>query len=96
MQNQVETEVEVGILIMRHLMHRLHNADIVLYLDNNDGVYVAKNRWGETGAVSVRELINILTRILVEHIFDGRMKLFQEMMRVRLKGAIHKIVKDGA
>ena len=74
----------------------LHKATIVLYVDREDGVTIRKNRYGPTGKVSTKDLINILTRILVEHIFGGRMKLFQESMRLRLKGAINKIVKDGA
>ena len=74
----------------------LYNANLVLYVDRKDGVTIHKNRWGPHGKVSTKELVNILTRILVEHIFGGRMKLFQEGMRWRLKGAINKIVKDGA
>jgi len=79
------------------LTERMHRANFVIFVDRRDGVHVAKNRSsGKTGNVSTKELINILTRILVEHIFDGRMKVFQEGMRWRLKGAINKIVKDGA
>lgn len=74
----------------------LHRANLVLYVDYRDGVTIHKNRWGPTGKVSTKELISLLTRILVEHVFGGRMKVFQEGMRWRLKGAINKIVKDGA
>ncbi len=77
-------------------MERLHRANFVIYVDPKNGVHVAKNRYGPHGKVSTKDLINIVTRILVEHIFDGRMKLFQEGMSWRLKGAINKIVKDGA
>jgi hypothetical protein len=77
-------------------LQRHHHANIVLYLDSATGVFVGKNRWGPNGKVSTKELINILVRILVEHVFDGRMTLFQGMMERRLKGAIKKIVKDGA
>ena len=77
-------------------LQRVHSANIVIYLDHKEGVYVAKNRWGPSGEVSTKELINTLVRILVEHIFDGRMTLFQGMMERRLKGAIKKIVKEGA
>jgi hypothetical protein len=79
------------------LTERMHNANFVIFVDHRNGVHVAKNRHsGKTGKVSTKELINILTRILVEHIFDGRMIIFQEAMKWRLKAAIKKIVKDGA
>lgn len=78
------------------LKERMHSADFVILVDHRDGVHVAKNRYGAHGKVSTKELINILTRILVEHVFDGRMKVFQEGMRWRLKAVINKIVKDGA
>lgn len=78
------------------LTERMFRANFVIFVDPRDGVHVAKNRYGPHGKVSTKDLINVLTRILVEHIFDGRMKLFQEGMRWRLKGVINKIVKDGA
>jgi len=74
----------------------LHRANLVLYVDYRDGVTIHKNRWGPHGKVSTKELIEILTRVLVEQVFDGRMKLFQGAMQSRLKGAIKKIVKEGA
>jgi hypothetical protein len=78
------------------ITERMHKADLAIFVDHKDGVRVVKNRHGPHGKVSTKELINILTRILVEHVFDGRMKVFQEGMKWRLKGAINKIVKDGA
>jgi len=75
---------------------RMHSANMVIFVDRKDGVHVAKNRYGPHGKVPTKDLINLLTRILVEHVFDGRMRVFQEGMRIRLKGAIKKIVKDGA
>ena len=78
------------------LTERMHDANFVIFVDHRKGVHVAKNRFGPNGEVSTKELIEILTRILVEHVFTGRMKVFQEGMRWRLKGAIKKIVKDGA
>ena len=77
------------------LTERMHKADFVIFVDHRKGVHVAKNRYGPNGEVSTKDLIEVLTRILVEHVFDGRMKVFQEGMRWRLKGAIKKIVKDG-
>ena len=78
------------------LTDRMHRANFVIFVDHRDGVHVAKNRYGPHGKVSTKELVNLLTRILVEHVFDGRMKVFQEGMRWRLKAVINKIVKDGA
>ena len=73
----------------------LFNANLALYVDHKDGVMIHKNRWGATGKVNTEELIGILCRILVEHIFDGRMKLFEEGMYIRLKWAVKRIVKRG-
>ncbi len=74
---------------------RHFRSNIVLYLDCKNGVYIAKNRYGPHGKVSTKELIDILCHILCEHIFNGRMQLFQEGMKWRLKGAINRIIKKG-
>ena len=71
-------------------------ANVVLYVDRTDGVYIHKNRYdGKTGKVSTKELVNILCHILSEHVFNGNIKLFQEGMRLRLKKAINRIIKKG-
>ena len=75
----------------------LYNADLALYVNARDGkVYIHKNRFGPTGEVSTKDLIDILTRILVRQIFGNRMLVFRAGMKVRLKRAINKIVKEGA
>jgi hypothetical protein len=71
-------------------------ANLVLYVDRKDGVYIHKNRYdGKTGKVNTTELVNILCHILSEHIFNGSIKLFQEGMRLRLKKAINRIIEKG-
>jgi len=76
-------------------LERLYNAKVAIFVDHKDGVMIDKNCWGPHGKVNTSELIEILCRILVEHVFDGRMKLFQEGMRKRLKYVIKRIVKKG-
>ena len=74
---------------------RLYNANLALYVDYEKGVLIHKNRWsGITGKVTTKELVNIVCRILAEHIFDGRMKLFQAGMEKRLKWAVNRIIKE--
>lgn len=73
----------------------LYNANLAIYVDHKNGVMIHKNRWGPHGKVNTSELIEILCRVLVEHIFDGRMKMFQEGMRKRLQYAMKRIVKKG-
>ncbi len=80
---------------MPSLRDLMYSANVAIYLDQKTGVKVHKNRWGATGKVSTNQLIEILCLILVEQIFNGRMKLFQEGMRIRLIWAIKKIVKRG-
>ena len=71
-------------------------ANVVLYVDRTDGVYIHKNRYdGKTGKVNTKDLVNILCHILSEHVFGGNIKLFQEGMRLRLKKAINRIIKKG-
>ncbi len=74
----------------------LHRSEFVIAADRH-GVEVYKNRFNnKTGNLSTEELINILTRMLTEHIFQGRMKVFQEAMHQKMKEALMKIVKEGA
>lgn len=75
----------------------LYNAELALYVNSRDGkVNIHKNRFGPTGEVSTKDLIDIVTRILVRQIFGNRMLVFRAGMRLRLKRAINKIVKEGA
>ena len=73
----------------------LYNANLAIYVDHKDGVMIHKNRWGPHGKVNTDELIEILCRVLVEHVFNGRMQLFQAGMQKRLRYAIKRIVKKG-
>jgi len=73
----------------------LYNADLAFYVHHKDGVRIHKNRWGPTGKVSTKELVTILCRVLVEHVFDGKVKLFQVGMETRLRWAVNKIIKEG-
>ena len=72
----------------------LYRANLALYVDHEDGVMIHKNRWGPHGKVDTEELIPILCRVLVEHVFDGRMALFQAGMQEKLEGAVNRIIKE--
>ncbi len=77
------------------LMERTHSANVIIYIDHKDGVYVQKNRYGATGKICTKDLVNILCHTLAEQIFDGRMILFQEGMKKKFKKAINRIIKEG-
>jgi hypothetical protein len=75
-------------------MERTHRATLKLYVDYNNGVYVEKNKYGPTGKVDTRDLIDIICYILSEQAFDGKMKFFQEeMIEKSLKPAICKVLR---
>ncbi len=76
-------------------MERTHSATVIIYIDHNDGVYIGKNRYGPTGKICTKDLVNILCHTLAEQVFDGRMIMFQEGMKKKFKKAINKIIKKG-
>jgi hypothetical protein len=74
---------------------RNYNANVIIYVDHRDGVFVAKNRYGPTGKVDTEVLVDILTITLAEQVFDGRTVIFQEGMKQKFEKAINKIIKEG-
>ena len=76
-------------------LERTHNASLIIYVDHKNGVHIAKNRYGATGKVCTKDLVNILCHTLAEQVFDGRMILFQEGMKKQFKKAINRIIKEG-
>jgi len=76
-------------------LERTYSANLILYIDHIDGVYIAKNRYGPTGNVNTECLIDILSHILAERVFDGRMVMFQEGMKRKLIKAMTKIIEKG-
>ena len=77
------------------MMECIHNATVIIYIDHKDGVNIHKNRYGPTGKVCTKDLVNILCHTLAEQVFDGRMIMFQEGMKKKFKKAINKIIKKG-
>jgi len=74
---------------------RTYNATLIIYVDYRNGVHIAKNRYGPTGNVGTQDLVNALTHVLGEQVFDGRTKMFQEGMTIKFKKAINKIIEEG-
>jgi len=75
---------------------REYRAEIILYLDRKDGVYIKKSRYGNSGKVNTEELVDVLCHVLSSHVFfNSKIKLFQEGMKHRLKRAINRIIKKG-
>jgi len=74
---------------------RLFRATFALYVDKDDGVRIVKNRFGEVGKVSTSKLVDCLSDILVQQVFEERMLIFQEGMKQQLKQGIKKIIKEG-
>ena len=73
----------------------LYNALLAIYVDRKDGVQIHKNAInGITGNPSTEDLVPILCRVLVEHVFDGRMALFQAGMQKKLERAVNRIIKE--
>jgi hypothetical protein len=73
---------------------KLYNATIMLSLDHRDKVEIIKNRHG-SNEVTSENLIELLTEILVKHIFSGGMDMFQESMKNELKKAIYQTLEGG-
>lgn len=74
---------------------QLQEADVAITATSGEGVNVIKNRYfGKTGIVEdTDELIVLLCRILVEHIFKGRMTMFQEAMKERMVKSLRRKLK---
>lgn len=77
------------------MRERMHSANVIIYIDHREGVFVHKNRYGPTGKICTNDLVNILCHTLAEQVFDGRMIVFQEGMKKKFKKAINKIIKKG-
>lgn len=76
----------------------LYNANIVLSLDNRSNINILKNRFKEFNReddIPLEKAIDILTEMITIHIFKGRVKLFQEGMKIELIKSINKTIKEG-
>ena len=76
-------------------LERTHRASLILYVDHKDGVHISKNRYGAVGKVNTECLVDILSHVLAEQVFDGRTIIFQEGMKIKLIKVINKIIKEG-
>jgi len=78
----------------RELMFQM---DLVIGLDHSGRIEIMKNRYsGKTGEVKeVDEIVDILSLLLVKNLFNNRMKMFQEGMRISINEAIKKIIDEG-
>ena len=74
-------------------LQRTHMATLIIYVDHKDGVHITKNRYGPTGKVKTKDLIDIVCYMLGEHTLN--IKLFQEeMIEESLKPAIYKVLRE--
>lgn len=75
----------------------LYKMDLVIGLKNNGEIDIMKNRYsGNTGPVKdVDQIVDVLSLLLVKNLFNNRMKVFQEGMRISIKEAIDKIIDEG-
>lgn len=76
-------------------MEKLYGSTLVIMVDYENGVTIEKNRHGNCGKPSTKELVDILCHILASHVHDGRMMLFQEGLKTYLKKAVNKVLKKG-
>lgn len=79
-------------------LERTHQAHKIVSLGRYGKVDIWKNRGGPTGDdVSVDDLVEVMSDILANNIFRGRMKLFKEHFRQDVKKAIYReITAKGA
>jgi len=77
------------------LNEKVYSADIIIFLDHIHGIDIYKNRYGQHGKNTTEELVEILSLILTEHLFNGRLKLFQAGMQTKIKTAINKVIERG-
>ncbi|MFW9871843.1 MAG: hypothetical protein ACFFG0_01990 [Candidatus Thorarchaeota archaeon] len=73
---------------------KLYEANVMVSLNHKGKVEILKSRYG-SNEVTTENLIDALTEILVKHIFNGGMDMFQESMKNELKKAIYKTLKGG-
>lgn len=76
-------------------LERDHRASLIIYVDHKDGVHIAKNRYGPTGNVDTECLVDILSHVLAEQVFDGRTIIFQEGLKKEIKKAINQVIEKG-
>lgn len=78
------------------LTELMYQMDVVLGVDRFGQIEVMKNRYGNPGTVTdVKQIVDMLSLILVKHLFNNKMKIFQEGMRDSIKEAIEKIIEEG-
>jgi hypothetical protein len=92
---QVYTQKAVKDFVDTRPERLVEQADVAIIASRREGVNVIKNRYfGKTGKVEdTDELIVLLCRILVEHIFKGRMTMFQEAMKERMVKSLRRKLK---
>lgn len=71
--------------------------DLIVGLDAYSRITIIKNRYsGNTGILrNPNEIVDILTLILAKNLFNDKMKIFQEGLRISIKEAIEKIINEG-
>lgn len=75
---------------------KLHQADIVLFLDHESKVEILKSRYGyKKEDLDVEETINILTTILTRKILGSNLDMFREGLKVELTKVINQTIKGG-
>ena len=78
------------------IMDKIYNANIVLSIEHNGTIHVIKNRYGSYGMKSLDTIIDLMSRMLACTVFNGKLEIFQEGLKVQLVEAIAKVlIKEG-
>ena len=70
-----------------------YKADIIFYV-MKDRVHIGKNRYGETGDVTVDEFMNIVLRYFSRKVYNDIAVVFQEGLVTDLREAISNVLSE--
>ncbi len=71
-----------------------HEASYVLYYFERDlRIHLAKNRYGETGDLSIDQFLDFALQIFSNKTFNNTAKVFQEGLIEEMKEAISKVLQ---
>lgn len=74
----------------------LYESIIAIVLDHKNQINIIKHRYASKEQnLSINTTIDVMMDMLCRMIFNGRMELFQEGMKIKLCEALNEILKEG-
>jgi len=75
---------------------KMYEANIVISLDHKNRINIIKSRFEKPKSnLNKDEIIEVLIDTLCKYLYDGRMDVFQEGMKIQLKDAVKRTLKGG-